>query len=366
MSEAPDIELVDVTKRFKDTLAVDHVDLAVPRGSFYSLLGPSGCGKTTTLRIIAGLDAADEGEVRLRGVRVNDVPPYKRNLGMVFQSLALFPHLTVARNVAYGLEIRKIPRRQILRRVKECLTLVGLAGFGARRINQLSGGQQQRVALARALVTEPSVLLLDEPLGALDLKLRLQMQLELKRIHRQLGTTFVFVTHDQGEAMAMSDRIAVMSSGRVEQEGLPEDIYYRPRTSFVADFIGETNLLEGSVKDGVVSLPGDLSVPGGAEFRLLDDSAVMVSVRPESVVLGDSAAGHDIHWSGTIEETIFRGTNALVAVRVADKVRITAQVDGRVAGHLTLGSRVDLGFNLDVVRTFPITSDRSVSRPESA
>lgn len=355
MSEAPDIELVDVTKRFKDTLAVDHVTLKIPRGTFYSLLGPSGCGKTTTLRIIAGLESADEGEVRLRGEVVNDVPPYKRNLGMVFQSLALFPHLTVFRNVAYGLEIRRKGRRHISRRVKEALNLVGLAGFGNRRINQLSGGQQQRVALARALVTEPSVLLLDEPLGALDLKLRLQMQLELKRIHRQLGTTFVFVTHDQGEAMAMSDRIAVMTAGRVEQEGSPEEIYYRPRTSFVADFIGETNLLEGSYREGVVTLPGDLRIPAGESHGLSDGSAVMVSVRPESVTLGDSAAGSNVHWSGSVEETIFRGTNALVAVRLGDNVRIAAQVEGRFATRLPIGSLVELGFNLDVVRMFPIT-----------
>jgi len=356
MSDAPDIELVGVTKHFKDTSAVDHVDLKVPRGAFYSLLGPSGCGKTTTLRIIAGLESADEGEVRLRGERVNDVPPYKRNLGMVFQSLALFPHMNVSRNVAYGLEIRRTGRRQTARRVKEALNLVGLAGFEGRRINQLSGGQQQRVALARALVTEPSVLLLDEPLGALDLKLRLQMQFELKRIHRQLGTTFVFVTHDQGEAMAMSDRIAVMAKGHVEQEGSPEDIYYRPATSFVADFIGETNLLEGTLRNGAVSLKGDLTVPAGDMTGLEEGSAVIVSIRPESIVLGESAADQEVRWSGTVEETVFRGTNALVAVRIADQVRITAQVEGRAANRLTLGNRVDLGFDLDVVRTFPVTS----------
>jgi spermidine/putrescine ABC transporter ATP-binding subunit len=361
-----DIELVGVTRKFKEIMAVDHVNLEVPRGAFYSLLGPSGCGKTTTLRIIAGLETADEGEVRLRGERVNDVPPYKRNLGMVFQSLALFPHLSVGRNVAYGLEIRRTGRRQTLRRVKESLSLVGLAGFGDRRIHQLSGGQQQRVALARALITEPSVLLLDEPLGALDLKLRLQMQLELKRIHRQLGTTFVFVTHDQGEAMAMSDRIAVMSSGHVEQEGAPDEIYYRPQTSFVADFIGETNLLEGTLRDGAVSLPGDLNVPTGDQPSLANGTEVMVSVRPESISLGESAAAREVRWSGTVEETIFRGTNALVAVRVADQLRISAQVDGRLANSLVLGSRVDLGFDLDVVRTFPIRSVRSDAPPASA
>jgi len=354
MTEPPDIELVGVTKRFKDTLAVDNVDLRVPRGAFYSLLGPSGCGKTTTLRIIAGLESADGGEVRLRGRRVNEVPPYKRNLGMVFQGLALFPHLNVFENVAYGLRVRRASQRRIRQRVKDSLGLVGLSGLERRRIGQLSGGQQQRVALARALVTEPPVLLLDEPLGALDLKLRLQMQIELKRLHRQVGTTFVFVTHDQGEAMAMSDRVAVMSCGRVEQEGPPEAIYYHPETSFVADFIGETNLLEGVKKEASVDLPGDLSlrVPEGLD---LPQAPVVVSIRPEHVTVGDAARSREVHWIGTVEESIFRGTTALVAVRVNEQLRLTALVDGKSAARFSLGAPVDIGFDMDPVRMFPVT-----------
>ncbi len=356
MTAPPDIELVNVTKRFKDAVAVERVNLQVPRGAFYSLLGPSGCGKTTTLRIIAGLESADEGEVRLRGERVNEVPPYKRSLGMVFQGLALFPHLNVFNNIAYGLRVRRVSSSALSRRVKGALTLVGLAGLGQRRISQLSGGQQQRVALARALVTEPSVLLLDEPLGALDLKLRLQMQLELKRLHRQVGTTFVFVTHDQGEAMAMSDRIAVMSRGRVEQEGSPEEIYHRPGTAFVADFIGETNLLEAANRAGIATLPGDLTlgVPSGLDLR---DGPVMVSIRPEAVSVGDVAATKEVRWEGTVEETVFRGTNALLAIRVNDGLRLVALVEGRMGTPAVLGSKMACGFDMDTVRFFPITRD---------
>ena len=357
MSEPPDIELVDVAKRFKDAVAVDHVNLSIPRGSFFSLLGPSGCGKTTTLRIIAGLEAADSGEVRLRGQRVNDVPPYKRNLGMVFQNLALFPHLSVFQNVAYGLRIRRVGPKETRRRVREYLALVGLQELESRRITQLSGGQQQRVALARALVTQPSVILLDEPLGALDLKLRLQMQLELKRIHRQVGSTFVFVTHDQGEAMAMSDRIAVMARGRVEQEGSPDEIYYRPKTPFVADFIGETNLLEGTVRGGSVELAPDVHVKAAADLQAPEGASVIVSVRPEAIQTGTGAEGREVRWTGTVEDVVFRGTTALVAVRIGERLRVTALAEGRSAGRLSIGTRLELGLDLETVRMFPLTSD---------
>src|SRR3990172_4298839 len=357
MSEPPDIELVDVAKRFKDAVAVDHVSLSIPRGSFFSLLGPSGCGKTTTLRIIAGLEAADSGEVRLRGQRVNDVPPYKRNLGMVFQNLTLFPHLSVFQNVAYGLRIRRVGPKETRRRVREYLPLVGLQELESRRIPQLSGGQQQRVALARALVTQPSVILLDEPLGALDLKLRLQMQLELKRIHRQVGSTFVFVTHDQGEAMAMSDRIAVMARGRVEQEGSPDEIYYRPKTPFVADFIGETNLLEGTVRGGSVELAPDVHVKAAADLQAPEGASVIVSVRPEAIQTGTGAEGREVRWTGTGEDVVFRGTTALVAVRIGERLRVTALAEGRSAGRLSIGTRLELGLDLETVRMFPLTSD---------
>lgn len=355
MPEVPDIELKDVTKRFKETTAVDHVSLKVPRGAFYSLLGPSGCGKTTTLRIIAGLESPDSGEVRLRGRVVTNVPPFKRNLGMVFQGLALFPHLSVFENVAYGLRVRRAAEGKIRKRVKEHLALVGLGGLESRRISQLSGGQQQRVALARALVTEPSVLLLDEPLGALDLKLRLQMQLELKRLHRQVGTTFIFVTHDQGEAMAMSDRIAIMSRGKVEQEGLPDEIYYRPKTPFVADFIGETNLIEATYTQGFVELPGGIALRPSEGFQAAEGDRVMVSLRPESIRVGETAASSGILLQGDLEEVVFRGTNALVHVRVAGPLRITALVDGRSGTRLSLGSKLSLGFEPDAVRMFPVT-----------
>lgn len=357
MNGAPDIELLGVKKRFKDLSAVDDVSLRIPRGAFYSLLGPSGCGKTTTLRIIAGLETPDAGEVRLRGKRVNDVPPYKRNLGMVFQGLALFPHLNVFNNVAYGLRVRHMSDSEIRKRVPQSLKLVGLSGLEPRRISQLSGGQQQRVALARALVSEPSVLLLDEPLGALDLKLRVQMQFELKRIHREVGTTFVFVTHDQGEAMAMSDRVAVMSKGRVEQEGTPEEIYHDPATPFVADFIGETNLIEGTSVQGGVVLPGDLRIDTGDLPGLAIGAPVMVSVRPESIDLGSASARHAIRWKGTVGEAIFRGTNVLLTVRLWDGLELIVHASGRSGERYALGSEVEVGFDPESVRVFPLTRD---------
>jgi spermidine/putrescine transport system ATP-binding protein len=239
----PDVELVAVTKAFGGFVAVREVSFSVPRGSFFSLLGPSGCGKSTTLRMIAGLEHPDSGRLLVGGRDMAGVAPYRRPTNMVFQRWALFPHMTAAENVAFGLEAERRPRGEIRQRVADALALVGLAALAARKPGQLSGGQMQRVALARALVKRPQVLLLDEPLGALDLKLRLQMQLELKRIQREVGTTFVYVTHDQAEAMTMSDRIAVMHEGRLEQLGAPQEIYDRPATRFVAGFIGNANIL---------------------------------------------------------------------------------------------------------------------------
>jgi ABC-type Fe3+/spermidine/putrescine transport system ATPase subunit len=245
----PDVELVGVTKRFGDVAAVDGVDLEVRPGEFLSLLGPSGCGKTTTLRLIAGFERPDEGEVRIGGRDVSRLPAYKRNVNTVFQSYALFPHLSVEDNVAYGLKQRGLDRKARRARATEMLELVRLEGLANRKPRQLSGGQQQRVALARALVMQPQVLLLDEPLGALDLKVRRELQIELKRIQEGVGITFVYVTHDQEEALAMSDRVAVMNAGRIEQLGVPREIYDRPVTAFVADFIGETNFIR---QDGEV------------------------------------------------------------------------------------------------------------------
>src|SRR3954464_15364313 len=249
MSEAaaPDIRLEGVTKRFGETTAVDALDLEVPRGAFYALLGPSGCGKTTTLRMVGGFEDPTEGRVFLGGDEVTQHPPYRRDVNTVFQSYALFPHLSVERNVGFGLERRKVGRDEVRTRVAEALELVQLGGLGKRKPAPLPGGQQQRVALARALVNRPRALLLDEPLGALDLRLRKQLQLELQSIQREIGITFVHVTHDQEEAMSMADTIAVMNNGRIEQAGSAEDLYERPSTEFVANFLGVSNLITGTL-----------------------------------------------------------------------------------------------------------------------
>jgi ABC-type Fe3+/spermidine/putrescine transport system ATPase subunit len=283
------IRLEDVTKTFDGrVLAVDGVTLDIAAGEFFSLLGPSGCGKTTSLRMIAGFELPDSGRVHVAGRDITDLPVHKRDMGMVFQSYALFPHRTVAENVAFGLRMREVPKPDIERRVKAALAQVALTGLEERKPGQLSGGQQQRVALARALVVEPPVLLCDEPLGALDRKLRQQMQFELKELQKRLGVTLVFVTHDQEEALAMSDRIAVMNHGKVEQVGAPTEIYERPRTRFVADFIGEINILEET---------------GRAR-----------ALRPEKIRLVSDGA----RVSGSVETANFLGGSTLLRVRTAD------------------------------------------------
>jgi len=246
-ADAPDVEMVHVTKSFGRVTAVDAMDLSIARGAFYSLLGPSGCGKTTTLRMIAGFEQPTDGEILLAGHPIAGIPPFKRNVNTVFQHYALFPHMDVAQNVGYGLRQRKVKRDEEKRRVSEALALVRLNGYEARRTWEMSGGQQQRVALARALVNRPTVLLLDEPLGALDLKLRKEMQLELKALQREVGITFVYVTHDQEEALTMSDVIVVMKDGRIQQQGDPTELYERPVNRFVADFIGTSNFLKSTV-----------------------------------------------------------------------------------------------------------------------
>ena len=252
----------ELTKRFGEFTAVDDVSLEIGEGEFFSLLGPSGCGKTTTLRMLAGFEVPSEGQILLEGDPVEDVPPYERNVNMVFQSYALFGHLDVTGNVAFGLKRRKVPKDEIERRVAEALELVSLGSRAKSRPSELSGGQRQRVALARALVNRPAVLLLDEPLGALDLKLRRQMQVELKQIQREVGITFVYVTHDQEEALSMSDRIAVMSDGRIAQCGAPEEVYEHPSEEFVAGFIGISNLIEATVED-----PGQVRLTNGLRLR---------------------------------------------------------------------------------------------------
>jgi spermidine/putrescine transport system ATP-binding protein len=286
-----DVRLERVTKDFGETVAVDDLSLDIASGEFFSMLGPSGCGKTTTLRMIGGFEEPSRGTIYLDGRDVTDRPPYKRDVNTVFQSYALFPHLNVFENVAFGLRRRKVGDGDIKGRVGDALKLVDLEGFEKRKPGQMSGGQQQRVALARALVNRPKVLLLDEPLGALDLKLRKQMQLELKRIQQEVGITFIYVTHDQEEAMTMSDRLAVMRQGKIEQIGPPEDVYENPQTQFVAGFLGASNMLEGELKEQVDGTSTVL-LSGGDVVHLPSDRApfktgdpVYVGVRPEKIAI---------------------------------------------------------------------------------
>ena len=285
MPPTADVRLDQITKRFHEVVAVDDLSLEVERGEFFSMLGPSGCGKTTTLRMIGGFEEATTGTIYLGDADVTGLPPFKRDVNTVFQNYALFPHLTVFENVAFGLRRRKVPDAEIGTQVTAMLELVELPGYEKRKPSQLSGGQQQRVALARALINRPRVLLLDEPLGALDLKLRKQMQLELKRIQTEVGITFIYVTHDQEEAMTMSDRIAVMRAGRIEQLGNPEELYERPRTAFVAGFLGVSNLLEGEVagRDGslvTVRLPDGTLLRAPAD-GVASSGGVRIGVGPE-------------------------------------------------------------------------------------
>ncbi len=311
--------MIGVTKRFGDVTAVDRMDLSIPVASFTSLLGPSGCGKTTTLRMIAGFEQPTEGEILLAGRPIAGVPPYQRNVNTVFQHYALFPHMDVAQNVGYGLRQRKVTKDEEKRRVAEALELVRLGGYGKRRTWEMSGGQQQRVALARALVNHPTVLLLDEPLGALDLKLRKEMQLELKALQQEVGITFVYVTHDQEEALTMSDVIVVMRDGLIQQMGGPSDLYERPRNRFVADFIGSSNFIAGTIAsaDGgdqvTVASERGLTLRG----RVTDPSAspavgeaVTVVIRPERIEVAPGDAAAATGWtavSGRIHQGTYLG-----------------------------------------------------------
>jgi spermidine/putrescine transport system ATP-binding protein len=322
----PDVDLVDVTKRFGAVTAVDRMRLSISRGEFYSLLGPSGCGKTTTLRMIAGFEQPTEGEIFLDGKPIAGIPPYRRNVNTVFQHYALFPHMDVARNVGYGLRQRKVGKDEEARRVGEALALVRLAGYERRRTWEMSGGQQQRVALARALVNRPTVLLLDEPLGALDLKLRKEMQLELKALQREVGITFVYVTHDQEEALTMSDVIVVMRDGRIQQQGDPTELYERPTNRFVADFLGSSNFIPATVERfdassrtatvrserGLV-MRGTVTDPAATVGT---GDAVTVATRPERLevhVGGDLGSGPGSGWTelaGRIHQGTYLGDHS--------------------------------------------------------
>ncbi len=299
------VELKNISKAYEDNIVLDNFNLEIRKNEFLTLLGPSGCGKTTTLKIIAGFEFADEGQVMFEGKEISDVPPYERSVNTVFQKYALFPHMDVYENIAFGLKIKKVEKSVIDQKVKDMLKLVALSGYEKRKVESLSGGQQQRVAIARALVNEPKVLLLDEPLGALDLKLRQEMQIESKRIQQKLGITFIFVTHDQEEALTMSDTIIVMNKGKIQQMGTPEDIYNEPENAFVAKFIGESNVIDGVMLD-------DYRVKfSGVEFECVDkgfdkNEDIEVVVRPEDIKMVKPEEGM---LKGKVISSVFKGVH---------------------------------------------------------
>ena len=302
----PIIEIKNVSKFFGEKTALDHINLTVNKGEFVTILGPSGCGKTTLLRLIAGFQTASEGSLCIAGKEVTQTPPHKRPVNTVFQKYALFPHLNVFDNIAFGLKLKKMPKPEMERKVKAALKMVGMTDYEYRDVNSLSGGQQQRVAIARAIVNEPEVLLLDEPLAALDLKMRKDMQMELKEMHKSLGITFVYVTHDQEEALTLSDRIVVMSEGKIQQIGTPTDIYNEPVNSFVADFIGESNILNGTmIRDGLVNFCGH-------DFECVDkgfgeNKPVDVVVRPEDLYIFPVSDAAQLR--GVVQSCIFKGVH---------------------------------------------------------
>lgn len=336
MSEI-DIDLRRVTKKFGELTAVDDVSFTIERGAFFSLLGPSGCGKTTVLRMISGFEEPSAGQILIGGRDMAGVPPFRRPSNLVFQHLSLFPHMTVAENIGFGLEMKKQSKAEIGRAVGEMLELIELPGYDERKISQLSGGQKQRVAIARALINKPTVVLLDEPLGALDLKLRNQMQLELKRIQREVGTTFVYVTHDQGEAITMSDHIAVMNQGRVEQIGLSTEIYEEPQTVFVAGFIGETNLIAGDLVNGASG--STVHVDSGIRVLVqprpgINPGKVRVSLRPEKIRLGPEAENADNRFNGRVIDAVYQGESSTYTIMLSGGIRLTVTRQNFHAGML--------------------------------
>lgn len=329
------IELKNISKQYEDNTVLDNLSLNIRKNEFVTLLGPSGCGKTTTLKIIAGFETADSGSIMFKNEDISDIPPYKRQLNTVFQKYALFPHMNVYENIAFGLKIKKLSKDEIDKKVKEMLRMVSLSGFEKRSIESLSGGQQQRVAIARALVNEPEVLLLDEPLGALDLKLRKEMQLELKKIQQELGITFIFVTHDQEEALTMSDTIVVMNKGLIQQKGTPEDIYNEPANAFVADFIGESNILDGVMAEDFKVIFAD------REFECVDkgfetNEEIDVVIRPEDFKIVKAEEGM---LKGTVKSVIFKGVHYEIVVEENNRTWIL---------HNTKFAEVDSEVGLDI------------------
>jgi spermidine/putrescine ABC transporter ATP-binding subunit len=326
MKPAPAIRLTGVTKSFGDITVVQPLDLEIGENEFFSILGPSGCGKTTLMRMIAGFETPTGGEIELAGASVTGAPTRKRDLNMVFQSYALFPHLSVSENVAFELRVKRIPKTELLERVTEALKLVRLEALANRKPAQLSGGQRQRVALARAVIGRPAVVLLDEPLGALDQQLRKEMQIELKKLQREVGITFVYVTHDQEEALTMSDRIAVMSAGRVLQIGSPTEIYERPTSRFVASFIGNCNVVDGARVGDEVIVPVLRAVPATPVGDIADGAAVGVAVRPERISISTAKPAAGFAISGTLTESIYIGDEWRFGVLATPDAHLVATV----------------------------------------
>ncbi|MBZ6076615.1 ABC transporter ATP-binding protein [Microvirga puerhi] len=358
MASSSDLDLVAVTKRFGPHLAVNDVSFSVTRGDFFSILGPSGCGKTTLMRMIAGFEDPTSGDIRIRGKSMVGVPANRRPVNMVFQSLALFPMMSVGENVAYGLNCRGVARAEAEQRATRMLERVGLKGFAERRVTALSGGQRQRVAIARCLVLEPTLVLLDEPLGALDLKLREHMKIELKQLQSTFNTTFAYITHDQSEALVMSDRIAVMNQGRFEQVGSPRELYHNPATPFVASFVGETNRWSG---EGGGAGGTDIRLAAGATVHstgIVPAKSVLCFVRPEAVALSanaESLASLPNRFEGRVSAVLFDGANSslLIDTQGFDQpIRAVLPQAGPLAG-IEVGASIHLGWTADAMKVFP-------------
>jgi spermidine/putrescine transport system ATP-binding protein len=361
MPEAIDVELTNITKKFGDLVAVKDISFQVPRGSFFSILGPSGCGKTTTLKVIAGFEEPDMGDVYIGGERLNNVPPNHRPVNMIFQQLALFPLMTVFDNVAFGLKMAKVPKHERKKRVEEMLEKVGLAGLGKRKPSQLSGGQQQRVAIARCLVLDPTVLLLDEPLGALDLKLREHMKIQLKQLQHQVGTTFIYITHDQSEALVMSDQVAVMNFGQLLQVGTPDELYSHPVDTFVASFVGENNGLKGMVTEisesQAVLDVGSFQIKSQIHPQMMVGQSFLNFIRPEKInLLAADATETELtnQIPGIIQDVIFDGAVARAIIELIGGLEVMVLIMSTSDSSLPVaGEAVRVAWNPSDAHCFP-------------